>query len=149
LQILQLKLRFATFAGMLHVRQLGFIAGILLSGWAYTLNFMDINPGELRPWVAPFLILSITIFLAVRRVPVETLPFPNFVKGIKAALGVVVIGVVIFNIADYILLKWIKPGKLPAFQGALFYSWIMLAMGMLMSLVVAFVLCFRSPNPKR
>ena len=134
---------------MLHVRQLGFIAGILLSIWAYALNFMNIESGELRPWLAPFLILSITIYLAVRRVPVEAMPFPNFVKGIKAALGVVVIGVVIFNIADYILLKWVRPDKVPAFQAALLNSWIMLAMGMLMSLVIAFVLCFRTPARKK
>lgn len=132
---------------MAHVRRLGLLTGILLSSWAYALRFMEIGQDELYLWLAPFVILCVTSLLAVRRtVPVDA-PFTNFITGIKAALGVVVIAVVIYNIAVYILFT-MKPGETSPFKEALLSSWTLLALGMLVSLVVAFLTCFRSPERK-
>jgi hypothetical protein len=134
---------------MAHVRQLGFIAGFLISTWAYSLRFMEISQGELYLWIAPVIILSVSLYLAMRRTPQESTPFQNFVSGIKSALGVVVIAVVIYNIALYILLKWIRPGgSIPPFQAALLYSWTLLSLGMMLSLLIALLYRFRSPRRK-
>lgn len=134
---------------MLHVRRLGFITGILVSIWAYSLRFMDVGQNELYLWIAPFMIVSITTYLAVRRTPAEATPFASFVSGLKSALGVVVIGVVIYNVALYILFKWIRPGIKPPFQEALVSSWTLLSLGMMLSLVIALLFRFRSPAGKK
>lgn len=124
---------------MVHVRQLGFFAGIFLSIWLYTLNFARAEQGKIYIWVAPFFILLILIVLALRRSWASSDKKVEFSALIRAALGVVVIAVVIFNIAAYIYFKWVSPGDKPPFQAALFMSWAVLALGMVVSLATSFI----------
>jgi hypothetical protein len=129
-----------------HIRQLGLFAGIFLSIWFYMADIT--NPAtKAYIWLAPLLILLILVGLALRRIHAASEVKTEFTTLIRGALGVVVIAVVIFNISAYVYLKWVHTGKTPPFQGALFFSWALLAMGMVVSLAVSFVF-FMLPKRK-
>jgi hypothetical protein len=125
--------------GMVHVRQLGFFGGIFLSVWLYMLDIAHLGKDSGYIWLAPFFIMFILVVLALRRLNATAETKPDFTTLIRTALGVIVIGVVIFNIAAYIYFKWVHTGTAEPFQTALFFSWAMLAMGMVITLAVSFV----------
>jgi hypothetical protein len=124
---------------MVHVRQLGFFAGIFLSIWIFMQDVTHTGKQAAYIWLAPFFILLILVILALRRIRAASEVKPDFGALIRGALGVVIIGVVIFNISAYVYFKWVHPGTVPPFQAALFYSWIIMAMGMVVSLAASFV----------
>jgi hypothetical protein len=122
---------------MAHARRLGLICGILLTGWLYSVNYPGSNVSSGYIWIAPAIILGICIFLAARRVETPADPKALFTNVFKSSLAVTVIAVILFNIAAYIDFRWANPSKVPPFQAALFYSWILFAMGMVLSLAIS------------
>jgi hypothetical protein len=123
---------------MVHIRQLGFFAGIFLSLWVFMVDITHIGQKEAYVWFAPLFILLILEGLALRRIHATSEKKPDFPTLIRGALGVVVLGVVILNICAYINFKWVHPSASP-FQTALVLSWAILAMGMVISLALSFV----------